>query len=89
MDRAGLCRYNVSRFKGCADARAGMSVVTRNLRIFIMERKPNDIGEMSELAAQYFEVHGNTYIFANVGKHRHNRPSSRNRHCNRVRLATL
>ena len=47
-----------------------MSVVTRNLRIFIMERKPKDIGEMSELAEQYFEVHGNTYIFANVGKHR-------------------
>ena len=30
-----------------------MSVVTRNLRIFIMERKPKDIGEMSILAEQY------------------------------------
>ena len=44
-----------------------MSVVTRNLLIFIMERKPKDIGEMSELAEQYFEVHGNTYIFTNMG----------------------
>ena len=49
-----------------------MSVVTRNLRIFIMERKPKDIGEMSILAEQYLEVHGNTYKFANVDKHRQN-----------------
>ena len=49
-----------------------MSVVTRNLRIFIMERKPKDIGEMSILAEQYLEVHGNTYNFANVDKHRQN-----------------
>ena len=49
-----------------------MTVVTRNLRIFIMERKPKDIGEMSILAEQYLEVHGNTYNFANVDKHRHN-----------------
>ena len=27
---------------------------------FIMERKPKDIGEMSILAEQYLEVHGNT-----------------------------
>ena len=33
-----------------------MSVVTRNLRIFIMERKRKDIGEMSVLAEQYFEI---------------------------------
>ena len=49
-----------------------MSVVTRNLRIFIMERKPTDIGEISILAEQYVEVHGNTYNFANVDKHIHN-----------------
>ena len=49
-----------------------MSVVTRNLRIFIMERKPKDIGEMSILAEQYLEVHGNTYNFVNVDKHRQN-----------------
>ena len=49
-----------------------MSVVTRNLRIFIMERKPKDIGEMSILAEQYLEVHGNTYHFTNVDKHREN-----------------
>ena len=49
-----------------------MSVVTRNLRIFIMERKPKDIGEMSILAEQYLEVHGNTYNFANVDKHKQN-----------------
>ena len=49
-----------------------MSVVTRNLRIFKMERKPKDIGEMSTLAEQYLEVHGNTYNFANVDKHKHN-----------------
>ena len=49
-----------------------MSVVTRNLRIFIMERKPKDIGEMSILAEQYLEVHGNTYNFANVDKNRQN-----------------
>ena len=49
-----------------------MNVVTRNLRIFIMERKPADIGEMSILAEQYLEVHGNTYNFANVDKHRQN-----------------
>ena len=49
-----------------------MSVVTWNVRIFIMERKPKDIGEMSILAEEYLEVHGNTYIFANVDKHRHN-----------------
>ena len=49
-----------------------MSVVTRNLRLFIMERKPKDIGEMSILAEQYLEVHGNTYNFANVDKHRQN-----------------
>ena len=49
-----------------------MSVVTRNLRIFIMERKPKDIGEMSILADQYLELHGNTYNFTNVDKHRQN-----------------
>ena len=49
-----------------------MSVVTRNLRIFIMERKPKDIGEMNILTEQYLEVHGNTYNFANVDKHRQN-----------------
>ena len=49
-----------------------ISIVTRNLRIFIMERKPKDIGEMSILAEQYLEVHGNTYNFANVDKHRQN-----------------
>ena len=36
-----------------------------------MERKPKDIGEMSILAEQ-LEVHGNTYNFANVDKHRQN-----------------
>ena len=49
-----------------------MSVGTRNSRIFIMERKPTDIGEMGILAEQYLEVHGNTYNFANVDKHRQN-----------------
>ena len=49
-----------------------MSIVTRNLRIFIMERKPKDIGEMSILAEQYLELHGNTYNFANVDKHKQN-----------------
>ena len=49
-----------------------ISVVTRNLRIFTMERRPKDMGEMSVLAEQYLEVHGNTYNFANVEKHRHN-----------------
>ena len=32
-----------------------MSVVTRNLRIFIMERKPKDIGEKSILAEQFWK----------------------------------
>ena len=62
-------------YQGLKDAllrEQAMSVVTRNLRIFIMERKPKDIGEMSILAEQYMEVHGNTYNFANVDKHRHN-----------------
>ena len=62
-------------YQGLKDAllrEQAMSVVTRNLRIFIMERKPKDIGEMSILAEQYLEVHGNTYNFANVDKHRHN-----------------
>ena len=49
-----------------------MSVVTRNLRIFIMERKPKDIGEMSILAEQYLEVLWNTYNFTNVDEHRQN-----------------
>ena len=49
-----------------------MSVVTRHLRIFVMERKPKDIGEMSILAEQYLEVHGKTYNFDNVDKHRQN-----------------
>ena len=49
-----------------------MSAVTRNLRIFITERKPKDIGEMSMFAERYLEVHGNTYNFANVDKHRQN-----------------
>ena len=56
-------------YQGLKDAllrQQAMSVVTRNLRIFIMERKPKDIGEMSILAEQYLEVHGNTYNFANV-----------------------
>ena len=56
-------------YQGLKDAllkEQAMSVVTRNLRIFIMERKPKDIGEMSILAEQYLEVHGNTYNFANV-----------------------
>ena len=62
-------------YQGLKDAllkEQAMSVVTRNLRIFIMERKPKDIGEMSILAEQYLEVHGNTYNFANVDKHRQN-----------------
>ena len=62
-------------YQGLKDAllrEQAMSIVTRNLRIFIMERKPKDIGEMSILAEQYLEVHGNTYNFANVDKHRHN-----------------
>ena len=62
-------------YQGLKDAllrEQAMSVVTRNLRIFRMERKPNDIGEMSILAEQYLEVHGNTYNFANVDKHRQN-----------------
>ena len=40
-------------YQGLKDAllrEQAMSVVTRNLRIFIMERKPKDIGEMSILA---------------------------------------
>ena len=49
-----------------------MSVVTPNLRIFMMERNPKDIGEMSMLAEQYLEVHRNAYNFANVDKHRQN-----------------
>ena len=62
-------------YQGLKDAllrEQAMSVVTRNLRIFIMERKPKDIGEMSILAEQYLEIHGNTYNFANVDKHRQN-----------------
>ena len=62
-------------YQGLKDAllkEQAMSVVTRNFRIFIMERKPKDIGEMSILAEQYLEVHGNTYNFANVDKHRQN-----------------
>ena len=62
-------------YQGLKDAllrEQAMSVVTRNLRIFIMERKPKDIGEMSVLAEQYLEVHGNTYNFANVDKHKQN-----------------
>ena len=62
-------------YQGLKDAllkEQAMSVVTRNLRIFILERKPKDIGEMSILAEQYLEVHGNTYNFANVDKHRQN-----------------
>ena len=62
-------------YQGLKDAllrEQAMSVVTRNLRILIMERKPKDIGEMSILAEQYLEVHGNTYNFANVDKHRQN-----------------
>ena len=62
-------------YQGLKDAllkEQAMSVVTRNLRIFIMERKPKDIGEMSILAEQYLEVHANTYNFANVDKHRQN-----------------
>ena len=62
-------------YQGLKDAllrEQAMSVVTRNLRIFIMERKPKDIGEMSILAEQYLEVHGNTYNFANVDKHKQN-----------------
>ena len=62
-------------YQGLKDAllkEQAMSVVTRNLRIFIMERKPKDIGEMSILAEQYLEVHGNTYNFTNVDKHRQN-----------------
>ena len=62
-------------YQGLKDAllrEQAMSVVTRNLRIFIMERKPKDIGEMSILAEQYLEVHGNTYNYANVDKHRQN-----------------
>ena len=62
-------------YQGLKDAllrEQAMSIVTRNLRIFIMERKPKDIGEMSILAEQYLEVHGNTYNFANVDKHRQN-----------------
>ena len=62
-------------YQGLKDAllrEQAMSVVTRNLRIFIMERKPKDIGEMSILAEQYLEVHGNTYNFPNVDKHRQN-----------------
>ena len=62
-------------YQGLKDAlfrEQAMIVVTRNLRIFIMERKPKDIGEISILAEQYLEVHGNTYKFANVDKHRQN-----------------
>ena len=62
-------------YQGLKDAllrEQAMSVVTRNLRIFIMERKPKDIGEMSILAEQYLKVHGNTYNFANVDKHKQN-----------------
>ena len=58
-------------YQGLKDAllrEQAMRVVTRNLRIFIMER----IGEMSILAEQYLEVHGNAYNFANVDKHRQN-----------------
>ena len=48
-----------------------MSVVTPTLWIFMVERNHKDIGEMSMLAEQYLEVHGITYNFANVDKHRH------------------
>ena len=37
-----------------------------------MERRPKDMGEISVPAEQYLEVHGNTYNFANVDKHKHN-----------------
>ena len=43
-------------YQGLKDAllrEQAMSVVTRNLRIFIMERKPKDIREMSILAREY------------------------------------
>ena len=46
-------------YQGLKDAllrEQAMSVVTRNLGIFIMERKHKDIGEMSILAEQYLEV---------------------------------
>ena len=64
-------------YQGLTDAMLrvqAISVVTRNLRIFIMKRKPKDIGEMSIglLAEQYLEAHGNTYNCANVDKHRQN-----------------
>ena len=67
-------------YQGLKDAllrEQAMSVVTRNLGIFIMERKPKDIGEMSMLAQQYLEVHGNTYNFTNVDKHRQNVDNNR------------
>ena len=43
-----------------------MNIVSRNLKIFIKERRLENVQEMSDLAEQYLEVHGNTYKFAST-----------------------
>ena len=38
-----------------------LNVSSKELRIFLKERKPKDVKEMAELAQQYLEVHGKLY----------------------------
>ena len=62
----GGLKLGVARPGKCGGSRTGR-VTTRSLNA-----PSPPPGEMSILAEQYLEVHGNTYNFANVDKHRHN-----------------
>jgi hypothetical protein len=52
---------NYNKLKDLLLREQALEVASKDLRIFLQERKPKDVKEMGTLAEQYLEVHGKLY----------------------------